>query len=620
VTAPAPSSRLATAALAYATRGWAICPLQEAPGGRCSCGNPNCPSPGKHPRTANGFHDASPNPETVRSWWARWPTANIGCKPGAAGLIVFDLDGPDGVRAAEAMGLLAEPTLEVVTGREDGGRHRYYRHPGGGPIANVVLAPKLDVRADHGYVLLPPSVHPTGRVYRWVGKLDEVTELPPAIASRLRGGTEGSSVARSVVDRLPAWMTPWLIAGEGNRNNTLTRFVGWAYSQGHDDPTVLSMAVGLNATYQPPLAREEVEAIVRSIGTREARKPRRTTNTGRVLSVANEPTPSPHPEPQQLAAEQVEAARVRGRLDLSNAPRWQWNALHDLAGPMIPGDLVVVGGLTGNGKTSLLLSQLDFLAEHGIATLYLPLEVDPADVRRRWAAWKLGLDYSLVARNEWHKLPEGSQEAHEAMLDEQGKNRWVQFPPDRRVTLGRLKHWMRWAVEKIDARVVFVDHFHRLEFGGGPGANYRVQVTETVRAMKDLAREFKVALVAAAQLNQAGDSDLDRYYPPVLKRLKESAGVGEEADTVLMLSRRLKQMLNPDQMRLIRAGLAAVRQYEEPGVLLVTCRKHRLDDSARDRSVRLRVDRGRVCDWESEWHQRAHPEVHRELCEGAEAE
>jgi replicative DNA helicase len=124
-----------------------------------------------------------------------------------------------------------------------------------------------------------------------------------------------------------------------------------------------------------------------------------------------------------------------------------------------------------------------------------------------------------------------------------------------------------------------------------------VQVTETVRAIKDLAREFKVALMAAAQLNQDGDSDLDRYYPPALRRLKESAGVGEEADTVLMLSRRLKQVLDHDQMQLVRAGLATVRQYEEPGVLMVTCRKHRLDDSARDRSIRLSVTSGRVHTW-----------------------
>lgn len=263
-------TRLALAARQYAARGWEICPLHHAPAGRCSCQNPNCPSPGKHPRTANGFHDASADPAVIRTWWARWPDANIGFQPGKGGLLVVDLDGPEGEQAAGALGLLAEPTLEVVTGRADGGRHRYYRHPGG-DISNVALAPRLDVRADHGYVLLPPSVHPTGRVYRWRGKLDEVAALPARAVALLSGGAD-ESARRVVADQLPAWMTPWLIAGEGSRNQTLTRFVGWAYAMRHDEPTVLSMALGLNATYKPPLAREEVEAIVRSIGTREARK------------------------------------------------------------------------------------------------------------------------------------------------------------------------------------------------------------------------------------------------------------------------------------------------------------------------------------------------------------
>jgi replicative DNA helicase len=269
---------------------------------------------------------------------------------------------------------------------------------------------------------------------------------------------------------------------------------------------------------------------------------------------------------------------------------------------MIPGDFVAVGALMGNGKTSFLLSQLDWNASHQVPTLYLPLEVDPADVRRRWAAWKLSLDYTNVARNEWHKLPEGALDAHEAMLEEQGTNRYVQFPPDRRISLSKLARWLRWGVEQMGCRCVFIDHFHRMDFGGA-GVNYRVQVTETVRELKDLAREYKVALIASAQLNQDGDL-LDRYFPPALRRLKESAGIGEEADSVLMLSRRLRQVLNAEEMRLVRAGHRSERDFEEPNAMVVTCRKHRLDDPARERSVRLHVEQGRVLGRAPAWHQR----------------
>lgn len=607
MTAPAPSlSKLARAAASYAAKGWPIVPLHSAPGGVCSCGRPTCESQGKHPRTSRGFQDASADATTVAGWWERWPDANIGFRPGSAGFLVVDVDGPVGEANAQALGLLSEPTLEVVTGRTDGGRHRYYAHPGG-TIGNAILADKLDVRADNGYVLLPPSVHASGRVYRWAGTLADVVALPPAVIVRLGAGPVAPGTAVAKPDQLPAWMIPWLTVTEGKRNQTLTRFVGWATSKGHDAPTVLAMALGVNAAWPDPLGRDEVEATVKSIMAREAMKPkpsRRVTETGRELAVVTDPhPPAPAPvDPGELAAGQAAAAVERGRRDLSDAPRWGCKDLDKTVGAMIPGDLVVVGSLSGNGKTSFLMSQMDYLASRGTPTLYLPLEVDPVDIRRKWAAWKLGLDYVHVARNDWHLLPEGSQDAHEGMLEEQGRNRYVQFPPDRRVSVAGLVGWVRWAVEHMAVRCVMIDHLHRMDFGAGD--QYRIQVTEAMRAIKDLAREYGLVLIAAAQLNQHGDDVMDRYFPPALKRLKESAGIGEEADVVLMLSRRLKGVLDAEETRAVRSGLKSERDFAEAHTMAVTCRKHRLaDEVAGDRTVLLHVQDGRVSDKAPDWRE-----------------
>ena len=73
--------------------------------------------------------------------------------------------------------------------------------------------------------------------------------------------------------------------------------------------------------------------------------------------------------------------------------------------------------------------------------------------------------------------------------------------------------------------------------------------------------------------------------------------MAEEADVVLMLSRALKGDIDAAAMKLVHLGLKSERDFEEPNVMLVTCRKHRLRDSARDRTVRLAVDCGRVTDY-----------------------
>lgn len=81
------------AALAYAQKlKWAVLPLHTVKNGQCSCGRPDCTSPGKHPRVARGVHDATTDPSVIIGWWRRWPNANIGIRTGAAsGFFVVDV-------------------------------------------------------------------------------------------------------------------------------------------------------------------------------------------------------------------------------------------------------------------------------------------------------------------------------------------------------------------------------------------------------------------------------------------------------------------------------------------------------------------------------------------------
>lgn len=158
---------LADAAFRYADHGWPVFP---------------CRRRGKAPITERGFLDATTDPITVAEWWAKNPEANIGFAPGRAGLLVLDIDSPEGEREATELGLLSEPTMIVTTGR---GRHLYFRHPGG-HIGNRKLGPGLDVRADAGYVLLPPSIHPSGRQYRSDGTVEWIKPLSPAALKALR--------------------------------------------------------------------------------------------------------------------------------------------------------------------------------------------------------------------------------------------------------------------------------------------------------------------------------------------------------------------------------------------------------------------------------------------------
>lgn len=196
-------SPLGRAALAYARIGWPVFPCRERE---------------KAPKIAkahggNGCHDATTDAATIRAWWTRWPNANPGVATGGPlGLLVVDVDGPEGEHALQAFGPLPV-TVEVKTGK---GRHLYFHAPPAAARCTTrELGPMLDTRGSGGYVLAPPSVHPDGLVYTFVegrGPHDvEVAPLPAALVERLsrpatvpsipRAGRPARARARTTVER-----------------------------------------------------------------------------------------------------------------------------------------------------------------------------------------------------------------------------------------------------------------------------------------------------------------------------------------------------------------------------------------------------------------------------------
>ena len=90
-------------AIAYARHGFRVFPCHEIESdGECSCGKLGCSSAGKHPRIAAWQDEATTDDNRIiRTWWGKWPNANIGVACGAASnLLALDVDvknGHDGI-------------------------------------------------------------------------------------------------------------------------------------------------------------------------------------------------------------------------------------------------------------------------------------------------------------------------------------------------------------------------------------------------------------------------------------------------------------------------------------------------------------------------------------------
>jgi hypothetical protein len=165
------TSNFLDAALLYAARGFQVFPCFSVVDGRCTCRRLDCPSPGKHPDTIDGFKSATADIERIEKWGSKWERCNIGIRTGQpSGFFAIDCDIKPGVNGRAEIdelenkhGLLP-PTLEAQTGSF--GRHLLFIMPKDQSIpsrAEVGGLPGVDVRGDGGYIVAPPSRHQSGR-------------------------------------------------------------------------------------------------------------------------------------------------------------------------------------------------------------------------------------------------------------------------------------------------------------------------------------------------------------------------------------------------------------------------------------------------------------------------
>jgi len=233
-----------------------------------------CRAADKRPATARGLKDATTDAEIITRWWRDNPQFNIGIATGSVSRIfVVDIDGDDGegeLRKLEAAHGALPITVESLTGH---GRHLYFAWPVDRPVRNSAsrIGRGIDTRGDGGYVLAPPSLHPTGRRYSWSCDTGSAFSLAPAWLLDLLTTHRQTDLAATPSE---AWVD--LIrdgVGEGQRNNALARLCGHLLRKRVNALVVLQLASAFNdARCRPRLSAAEVLTIVNSVAGLELKR------------------------------------------------------------------------------------------------------------------------------------------------------------------------------------------------------------------------------------------------------------------------------------------------------------------------------------------------------------
>lgn len=171
------SNSMMIAALWYAQMGWRVFPVREN---------------SKEPGIKAWQKLATTDKAQIESWWS-YKSWNVGLACGEhSGIFVVDVDqgkndGEASLEKAQSrLGVLPKAPEQMTGG---GGRQIFFAYPSGHDMRNSAskIGPGLDTRGSGGFVVLPPSMHPSGTPYRWKLWPNDVAlpDLPSAWVKKL---------------------------------------------------------------------------------------------------------------------------------------------------------------------------------------------------------------------------------------------------------------------------------------------------------------------------------------------------------------------------------------------------------------------------------------------------
>lgn len=191
-----------------------------------------------------------------------------------------------------------------------------------------------------------------------------------------------------------------------------------------------------------------------------------------------------------------------------------------------PGDLIIIGGRPGMGKTALAMNMAENIGSTGRAVAIYSLEMGKDQLFQRALSSRARVNLQRIrgghlGERDWAKLTHALGELHDMRL----------YIDDRAgITVNdiRATATKQAATEGLD--VVVIDYLQLMR-AVGRHQNRSLEVGSISRDLKELAKELQVPIIALSQLSRATEARSD--HRPTLGDLRESGSLEQDADVVL---------------------------------------------------------------------------------------
>lgn len=193
--------------------------------------------------------------EMVENWFNKLTGAGVGAVTGRiSNMVVLDVESYCPTPIED---LLKRYPTQMIARTGSGGYHLFYSYPQNvGRVSNRVrLFEGIDLRADGGFIVLPPTIHPNGNRYEWI-KRGALGAFPVGLLDlRTQPTTQNEG-----------WIVEALRGvSEGGRNDTCARLAGYFFKKGVNADIVEAMLLEWNERNDPPLPVHEIRTTLKSI-------------------------------------------------------------------------------------------------------------------------------------------------------------------------------------------------------------------------------------------------------------------------------------------------------------------------------------------------------------------
>ena len=229
------------------------------------------------------------------------------------------------------------------------------------------------------------------------------------------------------------------------------------------------------------------------------------------------------------------------------------------------GELIIVAARPAMGKTNFALNVASHVINNNKSVLLFSLEMTKNEIMGRLCAARSMLDYDRVLSADFDRQSKDGEWTAFTSFVASMKDAPIAIDDDSSLSVADLRSKARRHKMQFGLDLIIVDYLQLLD---GPGDSLTEKTSNISTALKRLAKDMGVPVIALSQLNRSLESRSDRR--PIMSDLRQSGAIEQDANMILFLYRDVVYNKGCNNPHLAELDIAKLRHGKTQTLTLET--------------------------------------------------